>query len=55
MRRDKHTSSNIKWKSNLSLFAQTTTVKSSIYQQGIKLISAYLTTQISKDLLRNEA
>jgi hypothetical protein len=30
-------------------------VNKSIYQQGIKLITAYLTTQSIKDLLRDEA
>jgi hypothetical protein len=54
-RRDKYTSSNIKWKSKLSLLSQTTKVNKSIYQQGIKLITADLTTQSIKDLLRNEA
>jgi hypothetical protein len=54
-RRDKYTSSNIKWTSKLSLLSQTTAVNKSIYQQGIKLITADLTTQSIKDLLRDEA
>ena len=54
-RRDKYTNSKIKWTSKLSLLSQTTAVNKSIYQQGIKLITADLTTQCFKDLLRNEA
>jgi hypothetical protein len=54
-RRDKYTSSNIKWKSKLGLLSQTTTVNKSIYQQGINLIAADLTTKSIKDLLTNEA
>jgi hypothetical protein len=54
-RRDKYASSKIKWTSKLSLLSQTTEVNKSIYQQRIKLITADLTTQSIKDLLRDEA
>jgi hypothetical protein len=54
-RRDEYTSLKIKWTSKLSLLSQTTAVNKNIYQQGTKLITADITTQSIKDLLRNEA
>ena len=54
-RRDKYTSSKIKWTRKLSLMSQTTAVNKSIYQKEIKLITTDLTTQSIKDLLRDEA
>jgi hypothetical protein len=54
-RRDEYTSLKIKWTSKLILLSQTTAVNKNIYQQGTKLITADITTQSIKYLLRNEA
>jgi len=53
-RRDEYTSLNIKWTSKLSLLPQITAVNKNIYQQWRKLITAEITTESIKDLLRNE-
>jgi hypothetical protein len=54
-RREKYTSSKIKWKIKLILLSQNTKVNKSIYQEVINLITTYLTTQSIKYLLINEA